>query len=53
MEAQGERIYSSHSFVTSAQDGRERSASPRPRFSPREMTVVLIGQEAGWAPEVV
>jgi hypothetical protein len=34
----GERKYSSYSFTTSALDGVEWSASPRPRFSPGERT---------------
>jgi hypothetical protein len=50
MEAlEGERRYSSYSFLTSALDGGEWSAS-RPG---RSLPPVSIGQEAGWAPEPV
>jgi hypothetical protein len=29
------------------------SVTPRPRFTPRKVPPVPIGQEAGWAPEPV
>jgi hypothetical protein len=49
-----ERRYSSYSFTTSALDRGEWSASrlsfPLP---PRKGPLVHIGQEAGWAPELV
>jgi hypothetical protein len=51
MEAQGERIYSSYSFTTSALDG---SASRPSRTLPlgKGPTVPIV-QKAGWAPETV
>jgi hypothetical protein len=42
----GERLYSSYSFLTSALDGGEWSASRPGRALPR-------GKEAGWASEPV
>jgi hypothetical protein len=45
----GERRYSSNSFVTLALDGDEWSASCPGRALP----LIPIGQEAGWAPELV
>jgi hypothetical protein len=45
----GEKRYSSYSFLTSALDGGEWSAS-RPG---RALPPVPIGREAGWAPEPV
>jgi hypothetical protein len=45
----GERRYSSYSFLTSALDGGEWSASRPGRALPPVPTV----QEAGWAPEPV
>jgi hypothetical protein len=56
MKAPGGRggRYSSYSFLTSALDGGEWSASrPRPRFTPEKGPPVPIVQEAGWAPELV
>jgi hypothetical protein len=54
MEPQGESIYSSYSFATSALDGGEWSASrPRRNLPPRKGPPVPIVQEAGWAPEPV
>jgi hypothetical protein len=55
MEAiEGERKYSSFSFLTSALDGGERSASGHGRaLAPGKEPPVPIGQEAGWAPEPV
>jgi hypothetical protein len=47
--AWGERKYSSYSFLTSALDGGEWSASG----SGRALPPVPIVQEAGWAPEPV
>jgi hypothetical protein len=50
----GERMYSSYSFKTSALDGGEWSASrPGRALPPREGSPRPIGQEAGWAPEQV
>jgi hypothetical protein len=46
----GEKRYSSCSFLTSALDGSEWSAS---RPGPGKGPPVRIGQEAGWAPEPV
>jgi hypothetical protein len=57
--AWGERRYSSYSFLTSALDGGEWSASrpdrvlPRPRFAPGKGPPVPIVQKAGWASEPV
>jgi hypothetical protein len=47
--AWGERRYSTYSFLTSALDGGEWSAS----HSGRALPPVPIVQEAGWAPEPV
>jgi hypothetical protein len=50
----GERKYSSFSFLTSALDGGEWSASrPGRALAPEKGSPVPIGQEAGWAPETV
>jgi hypothetical protein len=50
----GERRYSSYSFLTSALDGSEWSASrPSRALPPGIGPPVPIGQEAGWAPEPV
>jgi hypothetical protein len=50
----GERRYSSYSFLTSALDGGEWSASrPGRALPPGKGSPVPIGQEAGWAPEPV
>jgi hypothetical protein len=46
----GERKYSSYSYLTSALDGGEWSASRPGRALPLS---VPIGLEAGWAPEPV
>jgi hypothetical protein len=47
-----ERRYSSYSFLTSALDGGEWSASrPDRALAPRKGPQVPIVQEAGWAPE--
>jgi hypothetical protein len=52
--AWGEWIYDFYSFMTSAQDGREWSASrPGRVLLPGEGPPVPIVQEAGWAPEPV
>jgi hypothetical protein len=49
-----ERRYSSYSFLTSALDGGERSASrPGRTLPPGKGHSVPIGQEAGWTPEPV
>jgi hypothetical protein len=49
-----ERKCSSYSFMTSALDGGEWSASrPGGALPPGKRTPVLIGQEAGWASELV
>jgi hypothetical protein len=54
VKAQGERMYSSYSFTTSALDGGERSASrPGRVLPPGKDPPVPIGQEVGWAPEPV
>jgi hypothetical protein len=46
--------YSSYSFLTSALDGDEWSASrPGRALPPGKGPSVPIGQEAGWAPEPV
>jgi hypothetical protein len=42
-----------HVFLTSALDGSQWSASSPGRFTPREITLVSIGYEAGWATEPV
>jgi hypothetical protein len=50
----GERRYSSYSFLTSALEGGEWSASRLGRALPPEKEPpVPIVQEAGWAPEPV
>jgi hypothetical protein len=50
----GERRYSSYSFLTSALDGGEWSASrPGRTLPPGKEPPVPVGQEAGWAPEPV
>jgi hypothetical protein len=49
----GERRYSSYSFLTSALDGGEWSASrPGRALPPGNRPPVPIGQEARWAPEL-
>jgi hypothetical protein len=53
MEAQGERIYSSYSFMSLALDGSEWSASRLCRALPGKGPPVPIVQEAGWASEPV
>jgi hypothetical protein len=54
MEAQGETRYSSYSFMTSALDGGEWSASrPGRALPPGKEHLVPIVQEAGWDPEPV
>jgi hypothetical protein len=46
--------YSSYLFMTSALDGGEWSASrPGRTLPPGKAPPVPIGQEAGWAPELV
>jgi hypothetical protein len=54
MEAQGERMYSSYSFTTSALDGGEwlTSLSDRALHPGRDPLFPLL-REAGWAPEPV
>jgi len=42
-----------HTFLTSALDGSELSASRPSRLNPGERAPVLTRQEAGWAPELV
>jgi hypothetical protein len=50
----GERRYSSYSFLTSALEGGEWSASrPGPALPPGKEPPVPTAQEAGWAPEPV
>jgi hypothetical protein len=50
----GERKYSTYSFLTSALDGGEWSASRRSRaLPPGKWPPVPIVHEAGWAPEPV
>jgi hypothetical protein len=50
----GERRYSSYSFLTSALEGGEWSASrPGRALLPGKEPPVPIVQEAGWAPEPV
>jgi hypothetical protein len=50
----GERRYSSYSYLTSALDGSEWSASrPGHALPPGKGPPVPIVQEAGWAPEPV
>jgi hypothetical protein len=50
----GGRWYSSYSFLTSALDGGEWSAShPSCTLPPGKGPPVPIGQEAGWVPEPV
>jgi hypothetical protein len=50
----GERRYNSYSFLTSALDGGEWSASrPGRALPPGKGPPVPIEQEAGWAPEPV
>jgi hypothetical protein len=52
--AWGERRYSSYSFLTSAVDGGEWSASrPGRALPPGKGPPVPIVQEAGWAPQPV
>jgi hypothetical protein len=52
--AWGERKYSSYSFLTSALDGGEWSASrPGRALAPGKGPPVQIVQEAGWASEPV
>jgi hypothetical protein len=55
MEAQGgKRKYSSYSYLTSALDGGEWSASrPGRALPPGKEPPEPIGPEAGWAPEPV
>jgi hypothetical protein len=50
----GDRRYSSYSFLTSALEGGEWSASPPGRALPpgKEPSVPIV-QEAGWVPEPV
>jgi hypothetical protein len=51
--AKRERIYSSYSFLTSALNEGERSAShPGHILSPGQDPLVPIGYEAGWASEL-
>jgi hypothetical protein len=50
----GDRRYSSYSFLTSALEGGERSASrPGRALPPDKEPPVPTVQEAGWAPEPV
>jgi hypothetical protein len=54
MEAQEERRYSSYSFMTSALDGGEWSASrPGLALAPGKGPPIPTVQEAWWAPEPV
>jgi hypothetical protein len=54
MEAIGGEEYSSYSFTTSALEGGKWSASrPDRALPPEERTPLPIGQEAGWASELV
>jgi hypothetical protein len=53
-DAVGERIYGSYSFITLRLDGGEWSASrPGCALRPGKGHPVPVGQEAGWAPELV
>jgi hypothetical protein len=50
----GEEVYISYSYLTSALDGGEWSASrPSRALPPAKEPPVPISQEAGWAPEPV
>jgi hypothetical protein len=50
----GDRRYSSYSFLTSAPEGVEWSASrPGRALPPEKEPPVPVAQEAGWAPEPV
>jgi hypothetical protein len=52
MEAQGERIDSSYTLTVQALNGGEWSVSrPGRALPPGKGPTILIGQEAGWAPE--
>jgi hypothetical protein len=53
MEVQGERMYSSYSFMTSAPDGGEWLSRPSRALPPRKEPPSPIVQEGGWAPEPV
>jgi hypothetical protein len=54
MEVERERMYRSYSFMTSALDGGEWSASrPSHALRPGKGTLVPIVQESGWVPEPV
>jgi hypothetical protein len=54
MDAQGERRYSSYSFMTSALDGGDWSAyNPGHTLFPGKGRHVPAVQEAGWTPEPV
>jgi hypothetical protein len=50
---QGERKYSSYSYLIWALDGGDLSASRPGRAAPRKGPPVPIAQETGWAPEPV
>jgi hypothetical protein len=54
MEGEGERMYSSYSFMTSALDGVSGQRQARVALYPRgNDPPVFIGHEVGWAPEQV
>jgi hypothetical protein len=47
------RIKYNHEVCRLYRSRYSESIMPRPCFTPRERTPVPIGQEAGWAPELV
>jgi hypothetical protein len=53
MEALGERMYSSYSFMTSALDGESGQRHAPATLYPVKGAPVPIWQETGWAPEPV
>jgi len=53
LRAVGEMEVQVHTFLTSALDGGEWSASCSSCFIPRERTPALTGEGAGWVSESV
>jgi hypothetical protein len=53
MEAQGERIYSSYSFTSSAPDGLSGQRHAPAALYLRERTLVPTVQDSAWVPEPV